>query len=263
MTTPAKKLKVYPSSSGFISDLGLEAEYNSACLRYMVISIGANRKDIDPIYAELGLLHEDWYAERLGDELKEREFPIKFDLAPTVEYSGRVDFLTHDGRVHETKASMSKNFLYKHIRKGEVKLSHLAQVVSYMIHLQLPKAVIAAGFYDEQKTLKEKRFFDVSIRDDGMIVVDDIPTGLEVKHQLAHLNAAVHALSTLEIGQRPENYLEFGSACHFCPVKALCSSYDFGHISAEELREQGREAINNEPVKMRKVPEPKKYVKKR
>lgn len=253
------KLKIYPSSSGFLTDKGLEVEYNSGCLRYMVAAIGTKRVPLDPIYEQLGALHEDWYASQLGENLQDREKEIRFDLSDKVQYSGRADFITKDGHVHETKASLSKSFLYSVIRKKQVKLSHLAQVVSYMIQLKSTKGKIIAGFYRESDLrLQETAEFDIEIDADGAILVNGIITPYTVSQQLAHLYKAQEALETGSLGPRPANHESWSGPCKFCPLNKLCWAKDIKNFSDEEFKDTARSILNAQEPKLRKPAPPKR-----
>lgn len=228
---------------------GILAAYSSGCLRYIPLSKGAPPVVIDPIYELLGAHHEDWYATVLGDRLKEREFVVRKELSETVMYSGRVDFIDVDGVIHETKASLSPSFKYDVIRKGKYKISHLAQLVSYMIQLQAVKGVIACGFYklrkDDSFERVETRLFDVKIDTDGSIIVDGVDTGHTVVSQYQHTLAVKKALETGEIGERPVNSNEFSGPCTWCPLKLSCNKYDKGDINEEQLRAESSDILKN------------------
>ncbi len=249
MTDIKKKFKIYPSSSGFLKENGeLHVDYNSACIRYIVLSQGTDRIEIDPIYAILGAKHEDRYALLLGDKVEHREFPIKRDLSDLVEYSGRVDFITKDGLIHETKASMSRSFLKDHMDKGIAKNSHLAQIVSYMTQLERTEGKIVAGYYKSVNEMKDFKVFSVKIREDGRIVVDSKLTDFLIEDQLRHLYATTRSLEDGSIGPRPVSK-GWNDPCRWCPVKALCDSYDRSQLSEEELKEQAKVAINAKAAK--------------
>lgn len=252
-TSNPVRYKIHPSSSGFVTDNGLEISYNSACPRYIVASQGVEKKPIDPIYQQLGALHEDQYAEELGSAILHKELVIKEMLTPITQYSGRVDFVTKDGIIHELKASLSKNFLYSVIRKKIVKLSHLAQTVSYMIRLQQERAVIVAGFYRENFTKAAEHRFVIEIEDSGDILADQDPTGYSVKNQLDHLNLVVSALESRAVTERPSNSGGWDSPCRYCPMRSVCDMYDAGMYDKEQLFALGAIEVAND------VPKPFKF----
>lgn len=257
MTTDTKKHKIRPSSSGWAFGRSIEAEYSSACLRYMLVAQKALFKDIDPVYAKIGAHHEDLYAQKLGDTLQHREFVMKSEIMPGVEFSGRCDFITTDGTVHETKASFSKNFLYSVINKGSVKKSHLAQLVSYLIELKQTKGKIVAGYYEEAENgdyvQQGYREFDVEIDSEGRILVDGAASGYTVHNQMAFRLLAAETLSKQLIRDRPSNSDGFISPCNYCPMARLCDKYDAGQITDTEYIEEGVRSIDDAPPMKAKV----------
>lgn len=241
--------KIYPSSSGFvIGNTGVISEYNSGCPRYLTITKNQIHKDIDPIYGKLGLAHEDRHAFDLQKKglLEQREVPIKLEIIPGVTYSGRCDFLTTDGGIDETKASLSKNFLYTVIRKGKYKISHLAQLVSYLIQFKRVKGRIIAGYYDQALRLKEQRVFEVRIDDKGSILVDNEDSGYTVEDQWKHTLISAEALSSDKIKDRPINHVDFFSPCKFCALKSSCDRYDKGDITDVELLTEGLQLLKGD-----------------
>ena len=247
MTDIPLKLKLYPSSSGFVTDKGIEVEYNSACPRYMVASIGADRIPIDPKYAKLGEIHENWYEGQLGQNLEAREKEIRIDLSEKVQYSGRQDFVTKDGTIHETKATQSKSVLYQNVRKKKVKVSHLAQLVSYMIHEKTVNGRIVLGYYKDGlkgPVLQEYVEFIVHIDDTGSVIVNGLPSGYTVAHQLAHLNLAKTGLETGSLAPRPYNFADWTGPCKRCPLNNLCWAQGKNSMTDKEFKDSAKELIN-------------------
>ncbi len=229
-------------------------EYNSSCLRYLLVASKSRPPQIDPAFMAVGAHHEDWYAAQLGSRLADRELVIKSEVLPGVEYSGRCDFVDTDGVVHETKGTFSASALSYVINKGKYKTSHLAQLVSYLTQLHKTQGVIAVGFYmvDEDGKYVQRAFreFKVSIQDDGSIYVDNEPSGFTVADQLAHRYQAAQALKNQTIADRPLNHNGFNSPCNFCPLKSVCNDYDAKTIDKDELITQGIKAINEQvPMK--------------
>ena len=244
--------KIYPSGSAFLMPDGVATKYNSGCPRFVVLSVGSVRKEIHPIYAKLGAVHEDWYAEQLGGRLKHRELPVKFALQDGIEVSGRIDFVDMDGDPHETKATMSKNALYD-MRKGKVQIGHLAQLVGYMIYTERTKGYIAVGFYkhvplpDHMYNFerKETRVFTITINEDGDILADEQHTGYNTLHHMRFTKLIEKVLQTKEISPRPLPG-GFITPCTFCPLKSLCDSYDKGDIDETTLRSEALELLNKD-----------------
>ncbi len=241
--------KIYPSSSAWVIGGKVDTEYDSGCLRYALIAPKAPKPFFDPLFNKLGAHHEAWYAEKLGDRILHRELSLYHTVLPGVEYSGRCDFQTTDGMVHETKASFSKKFLRNVIKKGKFKKGHLAQLVSYLIELQQSRGLIAAGYYEVNEAgefvQKAYREFQVMIADDGSILVDGTPSGYTVHQQLQHQLLTAEVLSEQVVHEERPIVAGYSSPCNYCPMSAVCDKYDAGNMSQQEFTDAGIEAIKN------------------
>lgn len=252
MTT--SKLKIYPSASGFVRGQGVITEYNSGCLRYIVASQDTIRKTIDPKFMKVGEVHENRHAEALGASMKLREEPIKVEINNKVVLSGRADFITSDDSIHETKATLSKNFRRDVIRKGKYKLSHLAQTVCYMLHFKLNRAKIVTGYYEEDTSpsgqafyaFREGRDFAITLDEHGEVYVDGEDSGYSVSDQYKHTLAVAEVLVSGEIKDRPINHVDFTGPCFFCPLKLLCKSYDKGEVDQKGFKAKAKQIINSQ-----------------
>ncbi len=247
-----KVKKLYASSSGFAFGESYFSEYNSACMRYIVASHGSPKKPIDPKYSELGLIHEEWWAKHNKGNIKDREVPIKKSY-DGVEYSSRVDFINNDGSITETKASMSKSFLYSTIRKKQVKTSHLAQIVSYMIHLQVTKGTIVVGYYKEGSGAKEPQehvVFNIEINNNGEILVDNQIHTYNVADQLKFLLVLADLYKHDKIHpQRPMSLSKWTNPCTYCPLSELCDQFDQNTILEGEYKDKAKQILIKESVK--------------
>ena len=246
-----KKNKYNPSSSGFLLPAGTMSDYSSGCLRYMLVSSKQRTPYFDPLFAKIGAFHERWYEAKLGDQVEGVEVVVKSDITPLTEFSGRMDFVTKDKRIHETKASFSNNFYLDVIRDGKYKLSHLSQIVCYMIDLEQMEGVIACGYYemDSQGEFSQSGFrtFTVTIDANGKILVDGEHTGYDVFQQLAHRNAAAAVLESQTVAGRPANVGSYKSPCNYCPMRNTCDRYDAEEIDKDEFIAQGINDIKNAP----------------
>ncbi len=225
-------LRYRPSSSAFQwGDLVL-TQYNSGCIRSIVLTQLLDYKvDIDPIYQKLGAHHEDLLAERLKDQIVERELVIKAPITDKVIYSGRADFILKDGTILEAKASILKT---KYKRERLPKASHISQVVSYMLQLEEGAAVINWGHYKAITKMDGYKFelmgeahYVVLLADNGQVVIDGEPTQYFAQDQLAHMHAAAKALESgdWQAVPRPYNWkAKFGSPCNYCPFKEKCDA---------------------------------------
>ncbi len=251
--------RIYPSSSAFQwGDLVL-TDYDSGCLRSILLRAHGADTPIPDIYAKVGAAHEEWYEGQLKADPRlityAREVPVKFpiDGMEEVTYSGRIDVLStylNVGQViHETKGTISKNTRLSVIRKGQVKLNQLAQTVSYMIAKEILLAKLVVGYYEENEAgelvHQEGRTFKIRIADDGAILVDDTPSGFTVADQIRHRQSVAKVLSTNTIGARPDKAdQKWGGPCTHCVFKDVCDKYDRGELTGgvDQFVDAGRDA---------------------
>lgn len=242
--------KIYPSAGAFMFGDLVITEYDSACLRSILIKAhGIQGPEIDEANAAVGQTHEAFYARELAQFTKmAAEVPLKGEI-DGIAYSGRADFITDHGTfrvIHETKGTISKNTYKKVIKEGKYKINHLAQLVFYMIRFQIDRGKIVSGYYEQEDYLfiqKDKREFKVVIQDSGEIYIDGSWTGYTVQDQLNHQIAQAEVLKNKTIWCRPDRAEDrFGSPCSYCPFKNTCIKYDTGVISTvDELVESARQ----------------------
>lgn len=253
--------KLYPSSSAFMWGDVVFTDYDSGCLRSILIKSHLKTPDIDPLYTELGALHEDNYeAEHLKDVPHEKEKPFKVEVLDGVVLSGRIDFLTPD-KVHECKSTVSKSTAISWAN-GKFKTGHLAQTVAYMVQEGIPQGRIICGFYVQDKEGKAKRivetFFEVSLSEDGVILVNGKPTGFTVSDQLRHRYRAARVLQTQEfVSDRPAGWNQtWGSPCGFCAFRPTCDKYDNNQLTTlSQIIESAQNDLNHyqaRPAKLTK-----------
>ncbi len=248
-------IKLYPSSAAFVLGDTVVTEYDSGCLRKILLTSKGVRGDIPAVYMRVGAVHEDNYAAGMANMQDVatflREVPIKAPVPgyETVMYSGRADFIA-DHRIavtgklggklieviHETKATISKTTRLKVIRKGLVKTNQLAQLVSYMIQRQTPYGILFVGYYEEnaegELVCTESRRFKIFIDDEGAVYIDGMPSGFTAQDQIAHRIAAARVLTEDVIGERPDGWnAPYSGPCVRCPHKMTCILVDTGSIS--------------------------------
>ncbi len=274
--------RLYPSSSAFMWHETVITEYDSGCLRSILLSAHGAKTAFPAIYQKVGAAHEEWYEETV---LKtdpriitySREVPIKqaIEGVDGVIYSGRMDVLSAyavgGAVIHETKGTISKNSRLNVIRKGKVKLNQLAQLVSYMIAKEITKGKLVVGYYEEDHEgnlrHQEGRDFKVEINDEGLILVDGEPSGYTVQDQIRHRIAAAKVLASNTVGARPDKWdQKWGGPCSNCHFATVCDNFDRGELNGtDEFIEAGRSAARDyvpgpepEPFKIRapKAPKP-------
>lgn len=251
--------KLYNSSAAFAIGNAVYTDSPSGCLRSIVISAQGIRTDIAPEYQLIGATHEHQHMRKLGARLAFRERSIQRELTPHVTQSGRMDFGTTDGEIHETKATSSEYTKRSAIGKGEPKANHVAQLVTYLINTKTPKGRLIYGYYEENAegflVLAGQREIEVAIDEAGNILIDGATYEWTVADQLAHTTLATAALEAIPaVPERPANAeQQWGSPCGYCTFKSVCDRYDAGQEMDffDEAREAAAKAVPA-PVKIKR-----------
>jgi hypothetical protein len=253
-------LKYFPSSAAFQVGGVTLTKNASGCLRYIKFAnAGLRDSDIDPIYKAVGAAHEaEWERTLISKNVPyHREVPLKKPIPNSnMEYSGRIDFIV-EGELQECKATISKRARLDIIRKGNVKLNHLAQLVSYMAMSDVHNGRLIVGYYEldgEVWRNCEQREFEITIDDSGRILVDKTPSGYSVLEQLSHMFAASKAVTERSTPERPMDWQQkWSSPCAYCAFKNACNK--------DGTIEQAKEALNEFKKKPKKQVEVTKYKK--
>lgn len=259
--------KIYPSSAGFLWGTLVKTEYDSACLRSILIRSHGVRTPIAKTYSKVGEVHEGLHEQELRQDSRvegyERELVIKSEVIDGVFYSGRCDFkVEYKGVgtvIHECKSTVGRGTRDSAIRRGKVKINHLAQLSSYLTQLRTTRGKLVYGYYELNELdvyeQVERRDYKVQVNDVGALYVDGQPSGYNVADQLAHQLAAAKVLKEQIIWDRPDNaFASWGSPCNFCPFRRTCDEYDAGKIeTVEELVESAREDVKGYVVTEPKV----------
>lgn len=255
-------IKLYPSSAAFMQEDTVITGYDSGCLRKILLTSKNVRGQIPTVYMEVGAVHENQYEALLKSDPTVsrflRELPIKQPVPgfETVMYSGRMDFVVEEilkrtegvtfapmktrEVITETKGSISKTTRREVIRKGNVKVNQLAQLVSYMIARQSPYGRLVCAYYERHpETLQlvkcEERMFKIFIDDEGAVLIDGMPSGFTVEDQINHRKAAAKVLVEDRVGERPDGWTDiYKGPCCRCIHKDTCSRFDAGHVKDTE-----------------------------
>jgi len=229
-----REIRINPSSAGWAVGNQVITEYSSGCLRHLLL------KNYLPIpfnlpedLIKVGADGEDKYQNYLDNE---QEYPyhkecVMKSTMDGVTVSGRIDFLSHHEKfrvVHECKSSKSKNLLYKVIRKGEVKLSHLAQLVFYLIHLNETRGKLIVWY----EPTNETRVFKVVIGEGGEIFIDGVRHTFDVAEQIQHQLLSAKVIKENILWDRPN-----GAACKYCDYNKICTKYDESGLTFTEFME--------------------------
>jgi CRISPR/Cas system-associated exonuclease Cas4 (RecB family) len=207
-------------------------EYDSGCLRSMLITANGYRKNIPESSMELGRVWEDTVFDRLLTEQPwpfHRELPFKYEVDGVV-ISGRCDFVVYDDKgplVLECKATASKYAPKDIIKDGKYKINHLAQVTNYLTYWETDRAEIMVSYMG-----KESRTFQVGLTKGGQITVDKKDSGFNIHDQMQHTKNAAKALKENIVWDRPHTMK--GDACRYCNHAKTCLKWDLGELTTTE-----------------------------
>ena len=239
-------IKLYASESGFLYGDQVVTTYPSGCMRHIawVANNRDLRPDIKPEFMKVGAVMERENARRLdGLGLDyQLEIPLTYKTASGIEVRGRCDVML-PGSIQETKATFSKSGIYSVFRKGEYKVTYLAQLVRYMVVAEVDKGEMIHGafsysprdvFTGTEFSLVETKTFPVAIHSDGSVSVQgNVSAGFSVQATLDHIEHAAQASLDKRVWpERPLGHAnKFGSPCFYCELKPVCDKFDSGKLS--------------------------------
>jgi len=254
--------KIYASSSSFMDGDLVTTQYSSGCLRMILAKAAGFRTDIKQKFMDVGEINELRFYKTLVDSNK---YSLILDETPVrrnnviggVAYSSRTDFLTWEPGdiqpiVHECKATFSSGLLST-AKKGEPRMSHLAQIVSYMTILGLPKGIIWIHGYSEKKNKEtggvdivpkirrdtkepHEYRFDISFSEDGTILINGRRTSYTQKDYISHFMAVGELLNNpVSIPKRPLGGECDRECCSWCDLKTVCRKSDDEGLTVDEF----------------------------
>ena len=235
-------MKIYPSSVSFAwGDVNF-TDSNNACWRYVQLA-GSVRTDIHPAYMELGDLHEVGYSKRHPD--LQREVPFQWRVGQAL-ISGRVDFIGGGG-ITECKATFSQH-VRKQVLGGKPKTNHLAQLTCYMVAHERPFGQLVYGYYEQGETeleMVDEVYFDVTINDQGQILVNGDKSDYGVNDLLAYIKKRLQYTPEAELAPRPLDKM----VCRMCPIKDACEAYEGQGLTPEDTAKMAQELLANAVIK--------------
>lgn len=220
----------------------------------MQLSEGAKRSELHPLYAEIGEAHELLHADEHPEA--RREVPFKRAVTDNSILSGRADFV-FDDRIDECKATFSKP-AFKDAQHGKPSMSHLTQLVCYMIEFGHSRGRLIYGYFELSRNGKPVRkgtaTIEVSIDDEGKVLTNDTDTGYKTQDLINSILAiAEHRQSDIP-APRPAKS-GFNSACTYCVNKELCDRIEAQGLSISDVKSEAIELIES---KTQAVPRPNK-----
>ena len=262
-------------NSGFFKDGMVFGSDAASCLRRSVLR---HHKIEEPINAktrkvfEIGAINEEYWDTLLSNQgvkfVKEKEFAEY--ITPDTSFCGHSDFVVEDELghiVYELKSVTSKNTYNKVFKKGEYKLTNLAQCVNYMVSQETNRgrlcytSFIAAVEYKEIENYTmdeitekinaaiaadqiETKVFEINVDDSGEVTVDGKKTDFNVLHTLEHRRKTAEALEQNRIFEgRPQSTEIGGNLCHFCPFSVVCNKLTL-EIDSEDFIKQCKELMD-------------------
>jgi hypothetical protein len=238
MTDFTPKMRLSPSSAGFMAGPLVDADGNGSCHRYVLANrVTGFRDRIDPLYGHIGGINEARQSAILeaANAPVRREVPFEVPLlGGEVKIEGRADFVIQDGPdtfVLETKGSVSTNQLKK-IQAQEPKQSHIAQLATYLMAFKAPIGRVIWTFWEWNPAftaleVAAEADFEVAVKDDGRITVNNQPYKFSAKDLSKWYTVAADYLVNWQTKLPPRPRRVEGSwtdPCKFCPLKHICDS---------------------------------------
>lgn len=230
--------KIYPSSAGFAdADGQVFTQYESACPRVVMLqNAGVRANSIDPESQKIGALFEDLVDTNLP-QTRQKEVSFKHHIGDAT-VSGRIDFITEGPTaIHECKSTFSASTARDVIDLGKVKANHLAQMSAYFAAMGTTKGYLYVGRFqvvgDKLGCTKQRRF-EVTVVDEGELVVDGVPTHYTIQGYLKWVKVVTKITQEQQLDMaRPVNLDQaWASPCRYCPYSEVCDRVDRGEVSS-------------------------------
>ena len=222
-------MRINPSSAAFMLGNGVVTEYDSGCLRNLLLkNLLPKVKDIAEKYKVMGEQGELIYQQFLLNEQDHpfhRELPFKSTIDGVV-ISGRMDFLVYhpDFRVVvECKTSESYSFRKQVIQLHEPKISHLAQILFYLSVLGETRAKLVALYVPKMESATIK----IEVKPNGSVFVDNRLSVYTIQQQLLHQVCSAKVINEQIMWDRPLNR----NACKYCMYSQECDAWDTGQFN--------------------------------
>lgn len=208
----------------------------------MQLAKTAKRTELHPDYAAIGNLHEELHAAEHPEA--QREVPFRRDVSATSLLSGRADFVFPD-RVDECKATFSKTTL-NNAKSGKPEMSHLTQLVCYLMEFGLSRGRIVYGYFERAKTgelvRKDKTVVEVSLGPKDEVWANDYNTGYTGTDLVNSMHQIDKWMHTTQLAPRPTAN-GFMSACKWCPLRELCDRAEAEDLLTTDIVDEAVELI--------------------
>jgi hypothetical protein len=263
-----------PSSSAFIKNGEVISKQAFGCLRMsLALQHRVRPGPIPPILATMGDQHElDIQAllEKDGRDFNREEWlPEVMEDFPNIKFRGRVDYhMPTEKTVIECKGLASKPKRGSIIRKGQVPVNHVAQVLSYMYQYKYNTGWLVYSYYQyagpegdriicppADRFGENRRWFKVTLDDAGLIYIDGEKFEYDFMDFMRYLAEHERVMTTGSIPNRPyvDDGNPYASPCTFCAYSQACDKVDTKIIMGGETPEadyfldECRQLVKTEP----------------
>ena len=233
-----KRLAIGPSMASFAQGSAVIAESSSNCPRYFLARKNGFKTDIDPLYTAMGEVDERRYMKQYQkanpQDTIETQINLDHELSPLSKIYGFLDMkITKvDGTIMlvEKKSHISKSTRLEVIRKKQVKLSHVAQLATYLMLTKLTSGKIVCDYYElnydcDKLCNTEGIEFLVELRGRD-IYVDGEKFKYDMNDLAKFYKIIDNAIKSDELPARPLPKTGGRTPCVYCPLSGKCDQAD-------------------------------------
>jgi hypothetical protein len=235
-------LNIRGSSSAFVVDGLVISQWGTGCYRKQLIASYGLTPPFPPEMAKVGAMNERVYELGLIEQGVDylREVEVFQEVMGDITFSGHIDFWCPQDKykIRELKSATSEKTFIEVIRRGHYKSENLAQVVAYMVSEEVYDSILSYTYYSKEQEQYEPtamRNFQVRIRDDGRIMVDEEESKFTVDNYLQHRYNSAKWLVSSDVPPRPKDHdNKWKSCCKYCEYASACNMYDCNFIHSKE-----------------------------
>jgi hypothetical protein len=245
-------IKLYPSSSDFLKSNGQYAEYESKCLRHIIVTQknpDLRKQSVSKLNQGVAEIDEARYRNVLASEFEHIDVELPFKLEnvgghESVVLPGRMDYVCYKDAektikdlIVEKKSSISKNQKTK-INKKEMSPSQLAQLVLYMVIHKVSKGRLVRTYYGFENDLLSLKVgsevrFDVELDGNTILVDGKIYEDASVTDLMRFYKVLADGVALNRIPPRPLKTAK-NNVCDKCPFAQACDELDNGLMNSSK-----------------------------
>lgn len=226
------KYQVRGGNSAFFKDGNFHAGDANGCPRSVLLRHHGVEMPVGDIRTQktfnIGFMNEELFVKHYMKEIPHlTDYEICEPITENTDFVGHSDVVT-DKVVFELKSVSSRSTWDLVTKKNTPKLGNLAQTVNYMVSRETQQGYLVYSLYAYVAGLAlPDKFFDVTIDNDGNVLVDSNQTGYTVEHIIADRQMKARVLENNEVFPvKPVNPTSSQSPCHYCPFQGLCDKWD-------------------------------------